>query len=68
MTPETRELLNKFDGSGADADRRLAWYGQCRAAGMTHAESIADTARNYYVWVREVWPKRGIEPRPEELP
>lgn len=61
MSPELSELLHKFDGEPTvAANARLAWYGQCRADGQTHAESIADTAEHFPMWVREVWPKRGI--------
>lgn len=58
---DLQELYNKFDGvPDTAANQRLAWYGQCRAQGMTHDEAIADTAKRFSHWVAEVWPKRGI--------
>lgn len=56
-----QELYHKFDGPEPGGNSRLAWYGQCRAKGMTHDEAMADTAKKFASWVAEVWPKRGIE-------
>lgn len=56
-----QELYNKFDGTGEGGNRRLAWYGQCRAQGLSHDEAILDTYRKYKSWCEEFWPKRGID-------
>lgn len=57
-----QELYNKFDCVPDNlANQHLAWYGQCRAKGMTHDEAILDTYEHYKYWCMEVWPKRNIE-------
>lgn len=56
-----QELYNKFDGVEPSGNARLAWYGQCRAEGMSHDEAIRATYEQYKSWCREFWPKRGIE-------
>lgn len=62
MNDDLQELYRKFDGSpDGDANRRLAWYGQERAKGKTHAEAILSTYQKYKWWCDEVWPKRGID-------
>ena len=60
---DLQDLYNRFDGTG-NADARLGWYGQERAKGKSHEEAIQGTAEHFTLWVREVWPKRGI-PLPE---
>jgi hypothetical protein len=60
-----QELLHKFDGTGPGGDVRLAFYGQCRALGMSHEGAIRDTYDHFQSWCREFWPKRGI-PLPKE--
>ena len=59
MNANVQDLLNRFDGVGGDS--RLAWYGQCRAAGMTHEEAVLDTYEHFIGWCRKFWPARGIE-------
>jgi hypothetical protein len=60
MTDHLQELYNKFDGTGPEANARLAWYGQCRAKGLDHDAAIQDTYEHFKFWCLEFWPKRGI--------
>lgn len=56
---DLHDLYRRFDG--VNGDRRLAWYGQERALGKSHAEAIDSTAKHFQLWVEEFWPKRGLE-------
>lgn len=60
MREQVQDLYKRFDGADGGANTRLAWYGQCRAAEMTHAEAIADTYKRFRGWCDEWWPKRGL--------
>ena len=54
-----QDLYRRFDGVGGD--RRLAWYGQCRAMGLSHEAAVYDTYTKFRGWCDEVWPQRGFE-------
>jgi hypothetical protein len=56
---DLQELLRKFDGVGGNV--RLAWYGQQRAAGLSHEAAIEATRVKFSQWCAEVWPVRKIE-------
>lgn len=63
---DLQEIYKKFDdwNGNSGGNSRLAWYGQCRAQGMSHQEAIADTFNHYEFWCRTNWPIRNI-PLPE---
>jgi hypothetical protein len=41
-----QEVLHHLDATSV-GDRHIAWYGQCRAEGMTHAEALESAIEHF---------------------
>jgi hypothetical protein len=58
-----QELYQHLDCIGLRGNQQIAWYGQCRAQGMTHAEALADSIEKFGL-EREAWYRFRFEGKP----
>jgi|KBSMisStaDraftv2_1062788.scaffolds.fasta_scaffold195995_1 hypothetical protein len=56
---QLQELYRYLDGSNG-GDRRLAWYGQCRAQEMSHKKALIDTIEHFSLDTQDWFVARGL--------
>lgn len=53
-----QELYFHLDATGGQGDRQIAWYGQLRAKGESHAEALENTIVHFRLRDKDWYNKR----------